>query len=126
MGKPMIMGRKTWESLPGLLPGRPHIVLTRDTDYQAAGADTAHSLEEAIGLAQDSTEIMIIGGANLYAQSLSLAQRLYLTIIDAHFDGDAYFPDVDKSLWQEIHREHHPSDEKNAYEYEFLTLEKKP
>ena len=126
MGKPMIMGRKTWESLPGLLPGRHHIVVTRNPDYDAPGASIAHSLQQAIELAGDVPEIMIVGGANLYAQALSIAQRLYLTEIDLDVAGDAWFPELDLDQWQEISREAHQADEKNPVNYTFITLEKKP
>jgi dihydrofolate reductase len=125
MGKPMIMGRKTWESLPGLLPGRPHIVVTRNRDFIAGGATVAHSLEEAIAQASDkSPEIMIVGGANLYSQALSIAQRLYLTTIYATIDGDARFPEFDRENWCQTHLEKHLADDRNAYDYDFMTLEK--
>ena len=82
MGKPMIMGRKTWESLPGLLPGRQHIVVTRNPDYVAQDATLALSLDEAIAAAGDAPVVMIIGGANLYQQALEIANTLYMTRID--------------------------------------------
>lgn len=122
MGKPMIMGRKTWESLPGLLPGRSHIVVTRDPDYVAEGARVAHSLEAAIALAGElGDEAMIIGGANLYAQALPLADRLYLTLVDADVDGDAWFPAFDERQWVPEDREDHPADARNRHAYSFLS-----
>jgi len=126
MGKPMIMGRKTWESLPGLLPGRLHIVVTRNPDHEAPGAKLAHSLEGAIRQAGDAPEIMIIGGANLYAQALSLAQRIYLTGIDLDVEGDAWFPELDSTRWRETAREEHKADKINPVDYRFITLEKIP
>lgn len=126
MGKPMIMGRKTWESLPGLLPGRLHIVVTRNKAYAAEGASISHSLEAAIWQAGDVPEIMIVGGANLYAQTLSLAQRIYLTEIDLDIEGDAWFPDFDPARWRETRREEHAADEQNRVNYRFITLEKNP
>ncbi|WP_456379635.1 type 3 dihydrofolate reductase [Thiolapillus sp.] len=126
MGKPMIMGRKTWESLPGLLPGRPHIVVSRNRDHQAPGASLAHSLEAAIRQAGNVPEIMIVGGANLYAQALSLAQRIYLTEIDLDVEGDAWFPEFDSVQWRETSREEHRADENNPVDYRFITLEKTP
>ncbi|WP_456404421.1 type 3 dihydrofolate reductase [Thiolapillus sp.] len=126
MGKPMIMGRKTWESLPGLLPGRPHIVVTRNPDYNAEGATVVHSLEEGFAAAGDADEIMIVGGANLYAQALSHAQRMYLTQIDVEVDGDAWFPEYDLGKWRETASETHPANEKNPFDYLFITLEKIP
>ncbi len=124
MGKPMLMGRKTWESLPGLLPGRRHIVITRNPDYLAAGAEVAHSLEGAIAVAGDVAEIMVVGGAHLYQQALSVADRLYLTLIDADIDGDAFFPPLDDSGWRETSSEDHEPDETNRFRYRFVTLER--
>ncbi len=126
MGKSMIMGRKTWESLPGLLPGRPHIVVSRNREYIANGATLAHSLQDAINQAGDVPEIMVVGGANLYAQALSIAQRLYLTTIHLSVDGDAFFPEFDREAWHQIHLETHKADDKNPYDYDFETLEKRP
>jgi dihydrofolate reductase len=126
MGKPMVMGRKTWESLPGLLPGRRHIVVTRNPAYAASGAETAHSLEEAIAMAKDATEIMVVGGANLYAQALPIAGTVYLTLVDAEFEGDTHFPDIDPSDWTETERERHPADETNRWPYVFTTLVRAP
>ena len=101
-GKPVIMGRKTWESLPDAfrpLPGRHNIVVSRNPSYLAPGATLAGSLEEAIRKAGDDVEVFVIGGAELYRQALPLAQKLYLTEIDQDFEGDACFPDIDPSLW---------------------------
>ncbi len=124
MGKPMIMGRRTWESLPGLLPGRRHIVLSRDPGYRAEGAEVATSLEQALALAGEVDEVMIIGGARLYEQALPLAQRLYLTEIDADIEGDAHFPPFDSVLWREVSREWRPADERNEHACCFRVLER--
>jgi dihydrofolate reductase len=124
MGKPMIMGRRTWESLPGLLPGRRHIVVTRNPDYRAAGAEVVHSLDEAIVAAHPAEEIMVVGGANLYAQALPMAERIYLTLIDAEIDGDTRFPSWDADEWVETASDSHPADDRNAYACRFVTLEK--
>ncbi len=124
MGKPMIMGRKTWETLPGLLPGRRHILVTRDLDYQAEGAELVHSLDQAIVQAGEVEEIMLIGGATLYAQAVELANRLYLTQIDAQLHGDAWFPEFDQGQWQEVSREVHLADKLNQYPYIFSVLER--
>ena len=124
LGKPIIMGRKTWESLPGLLPGRRHIVVTRQQDYVAQGAETASDLESAIALAGDVDEVMIVGGATLYAEALPMADRLYMTLVDADIDGDAHFPDFDLDAWQVIAESSVPVDEKNRYDLRFLTLER--
>jgi len=122
LGKPIIMGRKTWESLPGKLPGRIHIIVTSNPEYQADGCTVVNSLQGALNVAGDVPEVMIVGGAMLYAQALSLADRLYLTIVETAVNGDASFPEFDQSQWQELEREHHSSDERNPYAYSFLTL----
>jgi dihydrofolate reductase len=122
LGKPIIMGRRTWESLPGRLPQRRHIVITRQRDYQAAGAETAPDLQSAIRLAGDVDEVMIVGGATLYALALPLADQLYLTLVDADVEGDTRFPDFDLSEWREISRRRHDPDMANSYGMEFLHL----
>lgn len=124
IGKPIIMGRKTWESLPGLLPDRPHIVITGNPNYQADGCTLAHSLEEALQAAGDAPEIMIVGGANLYTQALTLANRIYLTLVHTETEGDSLFPEYDASQWVETSRECHHADAKNRYDYSFITLER--
>ncbi len=124
MGKPIIMGRRTWESLPGLLPHRRHIVVTRDPDYVAEGAEIARSLDEALTLAGDADEMMIVGGANLYAQTLPMASRLYLTFVHDDFDGDTRFPAFDRDAWQEVARERHEADARNPHAYSFVTMER--
>jgi dihydrofolate reductase len=121
MGKPMIMGRKTWESLPGLLPGRQHIVVSRNPDYVAQDAILALSLDEAIAAAGDAPEVMIIGGANLYQQALEIANTLYITLIDMEVEGDVSFPPLDKTVWTQSQFEHHSADEKNPHDYSFIT-----
>jgi len=106
MGHPMIMGRKTWESLPGRLPGRPHIVVTRDAGYQADGADVVHSLDDAIAAAgRHSDTVFIIGGADIFALALALADRMELTEVEMEVEGDTRFPAFDPARWQESRRE---------------------
>ena len=118
MGKAMIMGRKTFDSLPGLLPGRRHIVLTRDSRWSAAGAETAASLEAALALAGE--EAAVIGGAEIIAQALPLASRIELTEIDADVPGDTFLPPLGQG-WRETFREsHEPSGEKPGFA--FVTL----
>ena len=124
VGKPIVMGRKTWESLPGLLPGRHHIVITGNESYQAEGGSVVHTVEEALAAAGDAPEVMIVGGAAFYEQMLHRAQRIYLTLVHAEIEGDAWFPAYDADEWQELEREHHPADEKNPYAYTFLTLQR--
>jgi len=125
VGKPIIMGRKTWESLPGLLPDRPHIVVTRDTAYQAEGCQVVHSIDEALAAAGDVPEVMIVGGAAFYAAMLPQASRLYLTLIETTVEGDAFFPDYNPSDWREVKHEKHAADEKNPFSYSFLTLKRR-
>jgi len=106
-GKPVIMGRKTWESLPDSfrpLPGRLNIVVSRNTAYQAPGATLVGSLKRAIVLAEDKPEVFVIGGEELYLQALPIADRLYLTEIEDAFEGDAFFPEVLEQEWEEISR----------------------
>ncbi|QND86801.1 Dihydrofolate reductase [Chromobacterium vaccinii] len=105
LGKPVIMGRKTWDSIGRPLPGRRNIVVTRQADWRADGAETAHSLEEALALAGAVDEACLIGGADLYRQALALADRLCLTEIARDYDGDAHFPVFDPDDWREASRE---------------------
>jgi len=124
MGKPMVMGRKTWESLPGLLPGRRHIVVTRDEHYQAEGCTLVHSLDEALNLTAGEPEVMIVGGGTLYKEMMPMADRLYLTLVDAEVAGDAHFPQIDWQAWREVSRQPHGEDERNPFPYTFLELER--
>ncbi len=126
MGKPIIMGRKTFESLGKPLPGRTNIVLTRDPDWQREGVRVVASLDEAISLAESVaeingiSEIMVIGGEQIYRHALPQADRLYLTRVGQAFDGDAFFPTIDKDNWVEFAREDHKSDDGLAYSYVVL------
>jgi dihydrofolate reductase len=125
LGKPMIMGRRTWESLPGLLPGRRHIVISGRRDYPAPGCELAHTLEEALERAGAVPEIMLIGGGEVYRQGLPLADRLQLTLIQAQVAGDTFFPPIEPGAWRETAREDHPADESNPFPYRFVTLERR-
>lgn len=124
MGKPLVMGRKTFDSLPGVLPGRRHIVITRDPDWSADGAERAHSLEEALKLA-NAPQIAIFGGAEIYALALPQADRIELTEVHAAPEGDTRFPAFDRSQWTEAFREAHPADGRNPA-FDFVTLLRKP
>lgn len=124
MGKPLVMGRKTFDSLPGILPGRRHIVITRDAGWQADGAERADSLEQALDLA-NAPQIIVFGGAQIYAQALPLADRIEWTEVHARPDGDTYFPDFDRSEWTETFRESHPADSQSPA-FDFVTLLRKP
>ena len=121
LGKPMIMGRKTFESLPGLLPGRRHIVLTRDAGWQAEGAETAATLDDALSMAGEGT-VAIIGGAAVFEAFLPRADRVELTQIHADYDGDTFMPPLGPE-WQETAREDHAAD--GVYPaFSFLTYRK--
>lgn len=124
MGKPLVMGRKTFDSLPGILPGRRHIVITRDASWQADGAERADSLEQALDLA-NAPQIIIFGGAQIYARALPLADRIEWTEVHARPEGDTYFPDFDRSEWTETFRESHPADSQSPA-FDFVTLLRKP
>lgn len=124
MGKPIIMGRKTWESLPGLLPHRTHVIVTRNPDYRAEGGFVVHSLEEALQQFGDVDELMVVGGANLYAQALPLASRIYLTEIHAEPEGDTRFPAFRRSEWEELERVEGKVDDRNPIPHSFVTLQR--
>ncbi len=125
MGKPVLMGRKTYESIGRPLPGRTNLILTRQADLQIDGCRVVHSLDEATATVPEAGEIMVMGGAEIYALLFNQAERLYITEIDAEFEGDAWFPEFDCSLWQEIFRESRQPDEKNAYPYAFSILKRR-
>lgn len=126
---PVIMGRKTFESIGKPLPNRQNIVITRDKNYLRDGVDIAHSLDEALSSARrvlaEKKEIFIIGGAEIYKQAMSIADRLYITRIDAEDESaDVFFPEIIPTVWNEISREEHTKDEKNIFSYTFLIYEK--
>jgi len=125
MGKPILMGRKTFESIGRPLPGRVNLILSRQPELRIDGCRVVHSLDEAIAAIPEADEIMVIGGAEIYALLLPRADRLYITEIDAAFDGDAWFPPFERGDWQERHSESHQPDERNAYRYRFTILERR-
>ena len=122
----VIMGRKTFESIGKPLPNRKNIVITRDVNYKKEGVEVVHSLAEALDLFPDQNEeIFIIGGAELYKQTIDIADRLYITHIDAEDkDADAFFPEIIPVVWNEIKHEEHSADEKNPYPYTFSMYER--
>lgn len=128
MGHHLIMGRKTFESIPGVLPGRTTLVVTRQTDYTAKGAHVVHSLEEAIQLAraQGDTECFIAGGAQIYKQAMPLVDKLYLTEVDYDQEGDAYFPTFDDIPWKLIEEKSYAQSENNAHAWTAKILQKQP
>ena len=124
MGKPVLMGRKTYESIGKPLPGRTNIIISRDDDYRVPGCIVARSIDAALASAAGHEEIMVIGGAALYEQMLPRADRLYLTLIDEDFKGDAWFPEINPVQWQEQERVDHAPDAANPYHYSFLMLQR--
>ena len=124
MGHPIVMGRKTWESLGRPLPGRNNIVITRDKNYRAEGATVVHALDEALATVQDAAEVFVIGGAEIYSMTLPHANCLQLTELDADFEGDVRFPAFDRSQWRTTLRETHTGADGLAYA--FVTYERQP
>lgn len=127
MGFPVLMGRKTYESIPPRfrpLPGRKNIVLTRQANYEAPGCTVVHSLAEAWAQLSGAEEVMVIGGAALFAALLPAADCLHLTLVQAHFDGDVLFPQLEPGVWCEAEREDHPADTEHAVPFAFVTLER--
>ncbi len=122
LGKPIIMGRKTYDAIGRPLPQRQNIVLTTRTDRAVEGVVFVTSWEQALEACGSADEVMVIGGGQLYTQVLPLASRLYLTFIDADIHGDAFFPAWSGAEWQEVHRLVRAADEKNSYDLEFVTL----
>ena len=120
MGHPIVMGRKTWESIGRPLPGRRSIVVTRDPRFGAVGAEVVHSLGEALARCAGTGEIFVIGGAELYGAALPHADRLLLTEIDADFDGDTFLPAPAAAEWTEASREHHPPRDARAFGFDFV------
>ena len=123
LGKPVIMGRRTWQSIGRPLPGRRNIVVTRDAGFVAAGVETAASLDAALAMVGDVAEAMVIGGGEIYAQALPRAGRLYLTEIHEDAEGDVHFPPVDRAAWRETARDDRPAGG-DAPAFSFVTLER--
>lgn len=125
LGKPILMGRKTFESIGRPLPERTNFVLTRDRGWSAAGVTVAHSVEEALARAAGSEELVAIGGAEVYRLVLPFARRIYLTHVHADVPGDTYFPEFDATQWADVECRMHPADERHAYPVTFVTLERR-
>ena len=127
MGHPIIMGRKTWESIGRPLPGRRNIIVTRAPEYLAAGCEIAHSPDAAIAMAthgEGSDEIFIIGGAELYARIMSQTDRMYMTEVQADVPGDAYFPEYATMEWREVSREHYAQGEGAEFPFDFVVYDR--
>jgi dihydrofolate reductase len=123
-GHTVIMGRKTFDSVGKPLPKRRNIVINRQA-ISIEGCEVVNTIESALALCANEEEVFIVGGAEIYKQSLSLTDRIYLTIIDHDFDGDTFFPELNNEEWKETERENFEPDEKNKYSYSFITLERR-
>ena len=124
MGCPVIMGRKTWDSIGRALPGRRNLVISRDPQFVPVGAERMDSPEAALACVADVPEVMVIGGAQIYTHFLPQAQRLYLTLIKESLSGDTFFPDYTSYQWRELERTEHAADANNPYPHDFLILER--
>ena len=122
--KPIVMGRKTWESLGRPLPERHNVVMTLSRHFDAPGASVVRSADEALELLADAGEVMIIGGGAIYREFLDRADRIYLTEVNAEIDGDVLFPALDRTQWTEVSREHHPADDRHAYPFSLVQLDR--
>ena len=124
VGKPIVMGRRTWESIGRALPERPNIVISTRAGFEAPGATVVPSLEGALDVARDYPEVMIIGGGVLFAATLNLADRLYLTVVHGEYPGDTFFPAFEIGEWREAFREDREADDRHDCAYSFLILER--
>jgi dihydrofolate reductase len=126
MGHPIIMGRKTHESIGRVLPGRENVILTRNRDYFAEGCTIIHSIDDLVEWEKrQNDEIFVIGGAEIFKQTLPITEKLYITKIHHHFTGDTYFPEYDESDWELIWQQKGVKDEKNPYDYDFVIYERR-
>jgi dihydrofolate reductase len=125
LGHPILMGRRTYESIGRPLPGRRNLVLTRSADYRAAGCEVVASLDEALELCAGAAELFVIGGAQPYRETLPRADRLIVTEIDADFEGDVFLPPVDAALWLETARSHHPPTAERSFALDHVTYERR-
>ena len=126
MGHPILMGRKTFESIGKPLPGRTNLVVTRQADFKACGCLVAHSLQEALQRCENEEQVFVIGGETLYREALPLADRIYLTRIHRDFEGDRFLFPIDQAIWAQTSREDHEADPENPYAYSFIIYEQKP
>ena len=122
MGRPMLMGRRTFDSIGRALPGRRNLVLTRHPDTLPAGVEAVASLSAALAMCADAVELCVIGGAELYRLALPLATRLELTLVHATIEGDVLFPEYDPAQWRELARSEHAADERHRWPMSFVTL----
>jgi len=127
MGNSLIMGRKTFESIGKPLPGRKNIIITRNKDFSAEGCEVFSNLKDALCSVKNEPEVFVIGGGEIYRQTINLntARRLYITRVFANFEGDSYFPEINPEKWELIEREEFDADEKNPFPFAFLKYKKK-
>lgn len=126
MGHPILMGRKTYESIGKPLPGRTSIIITRQPEYKAEGCIVVNSVQEAVTKAEQlDDQAYLIGGAEIYRQALDVTDTIYLTRIHHKFEGDTFFPELQEEEWETVSEEHHEPDEKNKYRYSFIKLDRK-
>ncbi len=121
MGKPILMGRKTFESIGKALPGRKNIVITRDNNFTAEDIVIVHSITAALEATEEFDDVMVIGGASFYEQMLPVTETLYLTVVHQDFEADAFFPEIKAEEWEVVEQVKHEADEKHAYPYSFIT-----
>lgn len=125
-GHTIIMGRKTWESIGATpLPHRRHIIITRNFDYEAEDAEVVSTIDEALELAKGDEKVFVVGGGEIYKLAMPYINRMELTIVHHDFEGDTYFPEFNYANWKEVASERHEADERHAYAFSFLTLERK-
>lgn len=126
MGHPIVMGRKTHESIGRALPGRENIIVTRDNNYKAEGCTVIHSVSEVERIGKESEEeVFVIGGSELFKATFDAADRLYITYIEEEFEGDTFFPEFDEKEWKLLSKDKGLKDEKNIYDYFFMIYERK-
>ncbi|TKC10788.1 dihydrofolate reductase [Pedobacter polaris] len=123
-GHPILMGRKTYDSIGRPLPNRRNIVITRSASLEIPNVEVVNNLEDAISLCAKENEVFIIGGAEIYKHALELTNRIYLTTVHQTYEADAFFPELKMNEWKEVFNEYHPADEKNSVAYTFSTLER--
>ncbi len=123
-GHPIIMGRKTYDSIGRPLPNRRNIVITRQSDLNIANVEVVGSLEEAVSICKAENEVFVIGGAEIYKESLAFANKIFLTTVHQKYEADVFFPELIKKDWKEVSKEYHEADEKNNVAYTFSTLER--
>lgn len=124
MGHHIVMGRRTWESINRLLPGRTTVIVTRNPEYRVAGAVVVHSLQQAIAACGNDPEICVIGGADIFREAIPLAGRIYLTIVQAEIEGDTFMPEWNASEWSEVARTTCAADEKNPHDFVLIVYER--